>query len=108
MSGRDICEIAPKTPRGALHAALRIAGHIEQASGMGLASLFAAAVRADGGDPDAIDWQGDDAAHFGSDLAMMAMGTGVSWFDDHAEFALVVPHCAEGIAYRAHGRWGYE
>jgi hypothetical protein len=33
-----------------------------------------------------------DAAEFGSDLAMQAMGHGVSWFDDHARFDLQVPH----------------
>lgn len=31
-----------------------------------------------------------DSEAFGRDLAMMAMGTGVSWFDDHAKFALKV------------------
>lgn len=28
---------------------------------------------------------------FGSDLAMMGLGTGVSWFDDHANFELKMP-----------------
>jgi hypothetical protein len=32
------------------------------------------------------------AEEFGSDLAMMALGHGVSWFDDHLEFELDVPH----------------
>jgi len=33
-----------------------------------------------------------DPEEFGSDLAMQAMGHGVSWFDDHARFDLKVPH----------------
>lgn len=33
-----------------------------------------------------------DSEEFGSDLAMQAMGHGVSWFDDHKRFELKVPH----------------
>lgn len=33
-----------------------------------------------------------DPEEFGSDLAMQAMGHGVSWFDDHARFDLKIPH----------------
>lgn len=38
-----------------------------------------------------------DPDEFGSDLAMQAMGHGVSWFDDHERFDLKVPHveCSE-------------
>ena len=34
----------------------------------------------------------DYAGEFGHDLAMQAMGHGVSWFDDHHKFPLKVPH----------------
>ena len=33
-----------------------------------------------------------DVEHFGRDCAMMALGTGVSWFDDSEEFPLEVPY----------------
>ena len=33
-----------------------------------------------------------DPEHFGRDLAMQAMGTGVSWFDDHKKFPIKIPH----------------
>ena len=33
-----------------------------------------------------------DAEDFGRDLAMQAMGTGVSWFDDHKRFEMKIPH----------------
>ena len=48
-----------------------------------------------------------DAEHFGRDCAMMALGSGVSWFDDNNEFPLEVPHMDCGTvsfaveAYRA-------
>lgn len=32
-------------------------------------------------------WKTSDASEFGQSLAMMAVGSGVSWFDDHKEFA---------------------
>ena len=34
-----------------------------------------------------------DADEFGRSLAWMYMGAGVSWFDNHEEFKLEVPHC---------------
>jgi len=33
-----------------------------------------------------------DAEEFGRDCAMMALGTGVSWFDDNADFPLETPY----------------
>lgn len=33
-----------------------------------------------------------DAEHFGRDCAMMALGTGVSWFDDNNSFPLETPY----------------
>lgn len=91
---------APPTPQYALLAAAELLGMIEQANGCGLAIIIEAAKRADC----ASDVQtGIKLAHehgescteveiaeFASDCAMMALGTGVSWFDDHAEITL--PH----------------
>jgi len=33
-----------------------------------------------------------DAEDFGHCIAMQAMGTGVSWFDDHYRFPMTIPH----------------
>ena len=38
------------------------------------------------------EWKMNDAYLFGSMLAWMALGAGVSWFDDHKEFELVHPN----------------
>lgn len=104
----DILELAPPTPRGAILHAARIAGQYEERNGCGLASLYGAALRADlGRDIEHGDFATDYAASFGHYLAMMALGHGVSWFDDHARFKLETVGCEGGLAYRAHGRWYY-
>lgn len=41
---------------------------------------------------EAADGAPIDAEEFGHYLAMTAMGHGVSWFDDHKDFPLEVPH----------------
>lgn len=68
----------------------------------GVISLLAQAAEANKVDPDSID-----AEHFGRDCAMMALGSGVSWFDDNNTFPLEVPYMDCGSvsfaveAYRA-------
>lgn len=61
-------------------------------------SVYALANRATEADGKGIeeDWERGsglvidlDAEEFGRDLAMMAMGTGVSWFDDHKKFEMI-------------------
>lgn len=83
----DLMDAAPETPDDAVELA-----------GLFLSRLVAA------NDVEGIDELLDDAAHadrayvdldfateFGHNVAMMAMGHGVGWFDDHAEFDLHVP-----------------
>ena len=57
----------------------------------GVISLVAQAAAANGCDESEIDVE-----HFGRDCAMMALGTGVSWFDDNAEFPLETPYMDGG------------
>lgn len=102
--GSDLMDVAPETPDYArLHGAYVI-GQIEASNRMPLASLFAQACKADNVDFSAgcealgRDWDPDSkemnealsfeeyARDFGHCLGMMSLGSGVSWFDDHARF----------------------
>lgn len=93
--GQDWMDIAPPTPHSAFNTAWRLAGKLEQANGMGILSLIYKADAADRGLKFGDLLGREDcfkyAKDFGSDLAMMALGHGVSWFDDHAKFDLEVP-----------------
>ena len=93
MSGQRIEDIMPPIPEEAYVLAKKCADSIEAANGKSLAELFDDAVKAD--EADGLDSSGADES-FGSDLAMQWMGHGVSWFDDHAEFPIKIPH---GEAY---------
>jgi len=84
-SGQELTEVAPPTPMEAQSLALSLIGKVARANG-DIGQLLRRAAQADG-----VQVTPEFARSFGSDLAMMAMGTGVSWFDDHAEFPLVVP-----------------
>lgn len=91
-NGGDWCDVAPETTpdnafalAGELWAGL-VTRNKETAPG-GVYSLFINAAKADGlTEDDEIDYQ-----EFGHYLAMQSMGHGVSWFDDHKFFPLVVP-----------------
>jgi len=114
--GQRLEDIAPPTPDYAREWAWRLLGALEEANiGRGrsyLSTILAAAQKAEcvAGSCNEfghsvrwspLDAQGRptfthdkceiDARKFGSDIAMMALGTGVSWFDDHAQFELHVP-----------------
>lgn len=78
--------LAPPTTRDYENLAWRLVGKYEQANNCHWSVLLSRAVRADNAFV--------DCEAFGSDLAMMAMGSGVSWFDDHENFDLVVPEIA--------------
>ena len=92
--GVDLMDEAPKTTRRARDAALLFSGRLEHANGMQIVCLLYAAVKADGFDPydDPSCIAEEYARDFGHYLAMQGMGHGVGWFDDHAKFALVIPH----------------
>lgn len=86
MSGADLDEIAPPTPDSAERAARDLYTLIERANGKTPGELFERACQVDGCDADA-----ENADLFGHYLAMQSMGEGVSWFDDHKQFALKFP-----------------
>lgn len=93
MSGQRIEDIMPPIPEEAYILAKKCADSIAAANGKSLSELFDDAVKAD--EADGVDSSDADES-FGSDLAMQWMGHGVSWFDDHAEFPIKIPH---GEAY---------
>lgn len=91
LAGVHIEDIMPPIPREAVKMASELARKYESMNGAPLDTLYAIALKADGqrsypgsgkSSPDA----------FGADLAWMAMGAGVSWFDDHDEFPIKEPH----------------
>lgn len=96
--GQDWMDYAPETPVRALLVARRWADRIIREPGNCCFTLWQLASRARVADfpetpTDTIDAIPTDYAEsFGRNLAMQMMGHGVSWFDDHAEFPLVVPH----------------
>jgi hypothetical protein len=85
--GDDWMDVAPETPPQGLQAGRDLAALYEEVNGTSLDELAAAAAVADGQDVD-----GEEFGHY---LAMMALGRGVSWFDDHAEFPLKTPFAFE-------------
>jgi hypothetical protein len=95
--GQDLMDIAPETPEYVVRQAYRFVGHLEAINSLHIASLLAAAIKADlhdGRKPEDTVPDGADeyARLFGHYLAMEGMGHGVCWWDDHAEFDLKVPH----------------
>jgi len=91
LSGVEITDVMPSIPEQAYEAAKRCLESIERANGKPIDELYQMAIEADeeeGVHPNSHE--GPES--FGSDLAMQWMGHGVSWFDDHAEFPLEIPH----------------
>lgn len=84
----DVMEQMPAVPPAAYAAAYRLADQIESLNGAPLQDLLKMAAQADG-------YEAAPDQHycelFGHYLAMEAMGDGVSWFDDHADFPLALP-----------------
>lgn len=88
-SGEEIMDIMPEVPHEALIDAYRLVGYFEEANGVSLSQLFDQAMNADQIDPAIVS--NDYKESFGHYLAMAAIGSGVSWFDDHESFDLNVP-----------------
>ena len=97
-------DAAPETPEYAREFAIQFSGRVIQAN-YNLPSLLYAAAKADGIDTEKTHSEDETqfwelpvnrfynyAEEFGHYLAMQGLGHGVSWFDDHARFPLVVPH----------------
>lgn len=103
FSGQELTAIAPPTPQYALYEAAGLLARLEVANGLPLASLLRAAGHADYArdcrSGFVTHWAFDagcdcaaDAADFGGDIALQALGHGAGWFDNHAQFELTVPH----------------
>jgi hypothetical protein len=113
--GEDWFQIAPETPDAAYLAARDLAKLFRQAEGMSLPDLFELAVTVDQAE---FSWempadrerlaatdqptQGDLALEFGADLASMALGTGVSWFDDHKQTRLGARFDPKILSFECH------
>jgi len=94
--GENLYDIAPDTPDEAILEGARLCGCYEAANRQPIHKLFELACIAEYGSMEA--WEaaeeaGDDDLpdfeHFSNDLAFMALGAGVSWFDDRKKFDLV-------------------
>jgi hypothetical protein len=84
--GGDWYDHAPTTPPNAYALAGELWAQLGALNpgGAGVYTLAARATEADG--------EECDPEEFGRDLAMQAMGHGVSWFDDHEKFEIKIPH----------------
>jgi len=85
LRGCEITEYMPEVPELAYRLAHRVLGRIEERT-LDVANLFARAWKADGLDPEHVDYHGELANRFGWCLAYASMGAGVSWEDDHESF----------------------
>jgi hypothetical protein len=83
--GEDWMDYAPPTPPNAYALAGELWNAIHAANGE--AGVYSMALRAE-----AVDGEAPDPEKFGHYLAMQAMGHGVSWFDDHGDFDIEIPH----------------
>lgn len=81
VAGVEWTDVVPPTPDYARLEAAILLGKLEAANGAGLAVIVEAARKADNDQP-------IDVEEFASDVAMMALGHCVSWFDDHARFSI--------------------
>lgn len=94
-AGEDWCDYAPEPPP----AAFALAGELWAAlEATNKANMYMLAERAEKADTEHVSKcekckeNGFDAEEFGHYLAMQAMGHGVSWFDDHGDFEIEIPH----------------
>jgi hypothetical protein len=90
-AGEDWWDHAPETSGAAKATARQVAESIERLNGGDLADLFVRATEACETPPCVCKSRTHTAEGFGSYFAMMLTGTGVSWFDDHARFPLMMP-----------------
>lgn len=82
----DLVEVADDTPAEAKELAGKLVKALTAANDRGLEQLMADAAAADDGKLD-----DEYARSFGFDVVMQALGTGVTWFDNHGRFPLKVP-----------------
>lgn len=101
LAGCRIEDVMPEIPKVAKQLARNLAKDFEKANaGLTIVDLLVGAFRADNdlsenySDEQVIDKIEEDPymqGRFGECLAWMAMGAGVSWFDDHEEFPMEIP-----------------
>jgi hypothetical protein len=97
-SGQDWDDIAPKTPAAAYKAAWALVELIEESNRTQISMLAMMAAAEDehtahpAGSRRRARAKGIDMDDFGSALASMALGSGVSWFDNHARFHVSIPN----------------
>jgi len=92
--GEDWMDVAPPTPQYVVDAANQLLGRYEEANKTNMWALLHRAAVKDKAMPEGgalANLPPEYVSDFGHYLAMMALGHGVSWFDDHAAFPLVVP-----------------
>lgn len=97
LSGCEITEIMPEIPKEAREHAERIASTYEKMNGCTLEALYQEAVLRDELEGITAPAKRSGPERFGECLAWEAMGAGVSWEDDHAEYPHEHPHDA-GVA----------
>lgn len=98
LSGLDVLEAAPETPREAVLEGAELAGSYEAVAGCGIDALYRRALQAHFGpgyDFDALEGtRKHGLEHFASDLALQALGAGAAWDDDHESFDCPrIDHC---------------
>lgn len=94
-AGQDLMDLAPETSSEAKAAAAKLAAEFVALNGKSLTDLLEAAAAADGDaalNPSYVE-------SFGHNLAMQAIGHGVSWFDDHAEFPIEFPRSENDVFF---------
>lgn len=83
LAGRDVYDFMPPIPGLAHVLAARVVALAEHRGGGNIHALYAKAKR----EPLTLSWHKPASEdRFGECLAYMALGHGVSWYDDHPEF----------------------
>lgn len=90
--GADWTDHAPQPPRKAYEAAADLIAALERVNGKSIDELFELAKAAPRKHSWASEVTDEDKERFGWYIGMEALGHGVGWFDDHAEFPLKVPN----------------
>lgn len=91
--GGDWDSLVPEIPPEAYRDAEAFEREVKTANNVdAIDKLMREAARADG-----VTLEDLDADEFGWGLAMPALGHGVSWFDDHGDFLLKLPHWSQSV-----------
>jgi hypothetical protein len=92
LSGCKIEEVMPEIPKEAREQAEALASEYEKLNGCTLEALYQRALDADGLTVRKFPALLDGPERFGECLAWEAMGAGVGWDNDHAEYPHECPH----------------